>query len=218
MILEAFDTLYARRYLLGQKKLPEIVFAHLRGAYERGTRLNESCQIAYMKSLAEQETSSDDAFYQLDAMLKQMMPKGILFAFYSKLDPRLLVKYQLYDKTFLEYHGAPGQQMMVSWSRDGVHFCDEELPEMYEGIYVKAFVLFADEEITYRIYVKDQKESVMDQATLKPDPLMEHAKGRYSRLNDMEQNLKENRTKALFDQMKEYQCLDEMTKIMFTVR
>ncbi len=63
---------------------------------------------------------------------------NLYFAFFRKFDEKLLRKYQLTDKFFLEYHTAPGQQIEVHYRLEAQQeYLADELTEMYDGIYVK---------------------------------------------------------------------------------
>ena len=65
---------------------------------------------------------------------------------------KLLRKYQLTDKFFLEYHTAPGQQIEVHYRLEAQQeYLADELTEMYDGIYVKDFILFFGEKVQYYI-------------------------------------------------------------------
>ena len=69
------------------------------------------------------------------------------FDFFARLDYRLLEKYFIYDKAFLQYESTPGTHVVLHYSRDedGEEFNSEDMVEMYDGIYVKTFVIFSVE-------------------------------------------------------------------------
>ena len=70
---------------------------------------------------------------------------------------------------------------------DGEEYITEEMKEMYEGIHVKLFELFAGERIQYYIIESDGiSEQIVCSATLQNDGILEEqGNSRYHMINDM---------------------------------
>ena len=66
----------------------------------------------------------------------------------------MIRKYHLYDKFFVEYHTKADQHVLLNYSVNGGEYHKEEIPEVYDGIYVKAFVLLFGESVSYYISEK----------------------------------------------------------------
>ena len=49
-----------------------------------------------------------------------------------------LIHIYLYDKFFVEYHTKADQHVLLNYSVNGGEYHKEEIPEVYDGIYVKA--------------------------------------------------------------------------------
>ena len=62
----------------------------------------------------------------------------------------MIRKYHLYDKFFVEYHTKADQHVLLNYSVNGGEYHKEEIPEVYDGIYVKAFVLLFGESVSFR--------------------------------------------------------------------
>ena len=85
------------------------------------------------------------------ARLSKELPEDTLRQMHDYYE-KLLRKYQLTDKFFLEYHTAPGQQIEVHYRLEAQQeYLADELTEMYDGIYVKDFILFFGEKVQYYI-------------------------------------------------------------------
>jgi hypothetical protein len=89
------------------------------------------------------------------------------FAFYSRLDRRLVKKYHLYDKVFLEYRTDPRKHVVLHYSRDedGDSFISEDMPDVYDGIFVVQFVLFFGEDVQYYITEEYGNQTVVTQSS-----------------------------------------------------
>ena len=217
MMEEAFLTYYAHGYFREGWEVPECIFAYIRQGYRQGEKWNDTCRVACMQELTLKKKLAEEELALLDELFKQAVQRGMFFAFYRKADPKIQIKYHLYDKTFVEYRGEAGRKLEISWKKAEEEI-REELPEMYEGIYVKPFVLFVGECVDYDI--RDLREgNVVASGTLKP-PVEEKdvQTGRYSRLNQMERDLAAGTEPALLEKIKDYQRLEQMTEQLFHLR
>ena len=88
----------------------------------------------------------------------------------------------------------------------------EVLTPMYENIYVKQFVLFADEELQYYFQETIGKEVITtEKETLKSDH--KGKEGRYGRINAMLRMSPARRKKAMIDYDEEEMLAEQMFKI-----
>ena len=141
-----------------------------------------------MKYLSEKKPLTGEELRTADGLLGRYMAKNIYFAFYRNFEEGLLRKYHLYDKFFVEYHSAPGRHITVHFRMEGEEAYEEdEISEIYDGIYVKEFVLFFGECIQYYITEKNGAENkVSESACLRNGDLLENGvQGSYARLNEM---------------------------------
>lgn len=217
MMEEAFLTYYAHGYFRKGWDVPESIFSYIRRGYRQGEKWNDICRAACMQDLTDGKELTEEEFALLDELFQQATQKGIFFAFYRKADPRIQIKYHLYDKTFVEYRGEAGRKLEISWKRAGEEV-REELPEMYEGIYVKPFVLFAAESVDYEIRDLREGNVIASGSLTCSDNGDETATGRYGRLNQMERSLASGTETALLEEIKSYQRLEQMTEQLFHLR
>src|SRR5699024_7761923 len=113
-----------------------------------------------------------------------------------------LIELQLWDKVLIEYKGQRGSRVMLYYQlqkgeREPADYSTEILTPMYENLYVKKFVLFANEKLKYYFketidgnsYRSDKETCVRDTEPGEP--------GRYGRLNDilLEKNERERERK-----------------------
>src|SRR5699024_9084455 len=143
--------------------------------------------------------------------------KQIYFPFFLAYEKDWLIELQLWDKTLIEYKGQKGSRVMLYYQlqKGGLEQADystEILTPMYENLYVKKFVLFANEKLKY--YFKETIDgnsyrSDKETCVRRAEP---GEQGRYGRLNDI---LMENDKKARKRKMQAYSLEDAVAAQMF---
>ena len=200
---------------------PAHLFTKLMQQMKKEGELPMVCELALLRRLAEGGTRGSDEEEILESILQKYVYQGISFAFYGNLSHHMKMKYQLFDKYFLEYKSIPGKKVQMRYkSRENQDiYVTEEMAEMYEGIYVKEFILFFGESIQYYISEKQDGEMVVTQSGTisgeKHGSFMEE--GRYGRLNELFYLREQGSTKGLAQQMQHYRNLLEKTEEMFTI-
>ena len=143
----------------------------------------------------------------------------MLFAFYKRLAPELVLKYHLYDKVFLEYRTSPHSHVVLHYSRDedGDAFLEEDMLDVYDGIFVKTFVMFFGEAIQYYISEEygNEVEVTESNRIVNNDVYNKHDDSRYTLLNQMLISYTLQEDEELHEAMKQYAGLDEMTQKVF---
>lgn len=216
MIVEAYLTFVAHRYLNSNDPVNDRAMAYVFERYLKGIELNESMKIALMKYLCLQGELEDREKRVLDELMGSSILKNQYFGFYSQCDHELRVKYHLYDKFFVEYKGEHKASVYITYSMDGREPETEELIEMYNGLFVKQFVLFYGDKLNVKI--TDDKGEVLDTQEISlADTSFDGLYSRFAQLNEMGRMLiyKENEqvAKALVD----YQGMDYVTDQLFTI-
>ena len=141
------------------------------------------------------------------------------FAFYKNLDSKLLQKYHLQDKVFLEYRTNPNHQVEVHYANDKerLKFIREDMEHMYEGIFVKSFDMFFGEMIEY--YIGEETPNgakISEKGRITTyETYDEEEKCRYSLLNQMIVSNLLQEDADLYQSMKRYSEYEEITKAIF---
>lgn len=217
MLIEAYLNASAHAYMLGTSEVSDQLFTYFAYFFDKGSELKESCRLAYMKYLSGLPLLSDREYDVLDYLMQQAISRGQYFAFYKNVDRRLVIKYHLYDKCFVEYRGNPGERIVIAYTYDDGEAREEEMSEMYEGIFVKQFVLFFGETIHYSLYADAVSDLPVasDDLTITSD-LSDGELDRYDLLNAMQNAYIYREDSQLSHRMKQYQGLDYVTKQLFT--
>ena len=148
------------------------------------------------------------------ARLSKELPEDTLRQMHGYYE-KLLRKYQLTDKFFLEYHTAPGQQIEVHYRLEAQQeYLADELTEMYDGIYVKDFILFFGEKVQYYILESQTADGQIGASgCLGNGDIMEEGSGdRYAWLNEMLLACTLDDREKLAGKMKRYYGMTKVTE------
>ena len=182
--------------------------------------LNDACRLALLKHYADLPNISGEQYRIEDELLAEYTCRNMNFAFYKKLDHRLMLKYHFYDKVFLEYRANPRKHVVLHYSRDedGENFVAEDMPDVYDGIFVKAFVMFFGETVQYYISEEYQNEVEVTESNriTNNDIYSEDDESRYNLLNQMLISTTLQDDQSLYHNMKQYAGFDAVTKKIFT--
>ena len=218
-LILAYISLVAHGYLHSGGCKADFIFDIIEKRFIGNRTLNDACQLALLKHFAEKTDITQAELEIEDTLLKYYIYNNMYFDFFARLDYRLLEKYFLYDKAFLQYESTPGAHVVLHYSRDedGEEFNSEDMVEMYDGIYVKAFVIFFGELIRYYITEEhDNSIEVKESNRLTCSNIPgDNDHSRYNLINEMiiSDTLSDETT--LKSNIDEYKRLDAATKQLF---
>ena len=218
-LILAYISLVAHGYLHSGGCKADFIFDIIEKRFIGNRTLNDACQLALLKHFAEKTDITQAELEIEDTLLKYYIYNNMYFDFFARLDYRLLEKYFIYDKAFLQYESTPGTHVVLHYSRDedGEEFNSEDMVEMYDGIYVKAFVIFFGELIRY--YITEEHNNSIEvkesnRLTCNNIP-GDNDHSRYNLINEMiiSDTLSDETT--LKSNIDEYKRLDAATKQLF---
>ena len=218
-LILAYISLVAHGYLHSGGCKADFIFDIIEKRFIGNRTLNDACQLALLKHFAEITDITQAELEIEDTLLKYYIYNNMYFDFFARLDYRLLEKYFLYDKAFLQYESTPGAHVVLHYSRDedGEEFNSEDMVEMYDGIYVKTFVIFFGELIRYYITEEhDNSIEVKESNRLTCNNIPgDNDHSRYDLINEMiiSDTLSDETT--LKSNIDEYKRLDAATKQLF---
>lgn len=218
-LILAYISLVAHGYLHSGGCKADFIFDVIEKRFIGNRTLNDACQLALLKHFAEKTDITQAELEIEDTLLKYYIYNNMYFDFFARLDYRLLEKYFLYDKAFLQYESTPGTHVVLHYSRDedGEEFNSEDMVEMYDGIYVKTFVIFFGELIRYYITEEhDNSIEVKESNRLTCNNIPgDNDHSRYDLINEMiiSDTLSDETT--LKSNIDEYKRLDAATKQLF---
>ena len=217
MIVEAYLTYWSRVFILTDNPVPEQIFLRIFYMFDQNRQMNLSMKVALLKYLCTKNRLEEREYKTLDVLLRDCISKNVYFGFYRHMDENLLIKYHLYDKQFVEFIGDKNQNITISYRLNNGLEESERMQEMYEGIYVKPFVLFFGDTISYKLTEYDS-DYVLQEETLSYQEVIEREKqSRFGLLNQIKSDFIYKNENDLKKDLKNYEGLDVTTKRLFKV-
>ena len=220
-IIAAFLSYFSYQYFVKKAVIPDDIFYEIEKLYTEEEHLNEICKLAYFKwlsTITDLTAQREEIVYEL---MDEFMLKGKRFSFYTKFPFRILRKYHLCDKTFLEYRTNPKNHVTINYTLlddKGQKYISEDMKSMYEGIFVKEFVVFYGEVIYY--YISEEKNGRMeitrsDIHVIHELTACENDGSCYDLINGMmiSENMHDDHT--LLSLMEQYLKMEEITDTVF---
>lgn len=152
----AYLSWFSHGYVTRGRVAPEHVFLQIWQRYLEGQKLNEACSLGLLKYLASVAGTGsgwkEKHWKTAERLLDVYTGRRLFFDFYRRFPKELGEKYCLQDKYFLTYPAAAGAHVTVYFRMEKeADFHEEEMKEMYGGLFVKMFLLFPGETVQYYI-------------------------------------------------------------------
>ncbi len=213
---QAYLTYVSREYVVEERRIGRSVIDIICREYEKGEETGDICKIAVLKYYAEREYNAQTR-KTLKKFLQELCGRQIYFSFFLSYEKEWLIELQLWDKTLIEYKGQKGSRVMLYYQlqKGGDEYADystEILTPMYENIYVKKFVLFANERLKYYFKETIDGNSYRSEKETCVRENESGEQGRYGRLNDI---LTENDKVERRKKMQAYALEDAVAAHMF---
>ena len=185
---QAYLAYMSREYVTEERKISKSVIDIICREYEKGEEVIDICKIAVLKYYSVRDYKS--ARKTVKQFLQELCGKQIYFPFYLSYEKEWLIELQLWDKTLIEYKGQKGSRIMLYYQLqkgvdENTDYSTEVLTPMYENIYVKKFVLFANEKLKYYFKETIDGNSYRSDKEECSKEFEKGESGRYGRLNDI---------------------------------
>ena len=217
MIVEAFLTFEAHKYLSEHEDIPQESFSYIYNRYQKGLPVNESMRIALLKYLCLQQELDDAETDMLDILLADAILRNQYFGFFTGCSEKLRIKYHLYDKQFIEINAEKRKSVSITYSINGETPIEEDMIEMYDGLYVKQFILFYGDELRYEIYCDELSEEPLKKDTIVMSNEPDIKAGRFAMMNSISRHNMYGEYGELAAAIKNYQGLDTVTRDLFNI-
>lgn len=151
------------------------------------------CGLAYVQNFADRtEAPDEEAKKMLAHFLWEQINQEIVLPCYREfveIVPRLA---RFMDKSVVLYRHRPNERLRIEYrlesSSDYANAkTTESMKQIYEGVYMKAFVLFYGETLQYHIYEgEEENQTMVESGTLTMNRLFEHREdSRFGLLNEI---------------------------------
>lgn len=211
-------------FVKGQQ-VPEGLFDSLEHHLLWEDRLHETAVLAYLKQLSVLLLLTDTQKRLAGRLLKELTAKSRRFAFMQNLRPYMEEKGRPADQVVVEYRCSPRHRVILHYvleyhGRKNFDYMTEQLYPVCGGIFVRSFVLFYGERLTWFFTETAEDGSEISTECKTAENREEQTEGdsRYSRLCRMQRALDYGQERLLKRMMAEYEELTELTEERFHVR
>ncbi|MEY8336879.1 DUF5717 family protein [Lachnospiraceae bacterium 62-35] len=222
-LVKAFFTMKSMEYFLMDKTAGEEIMAYLEKTISKSIEKN-GVPVIYILALTKFYSTRkelDSSQKKLcSIMLDILLGNGMVFKYMQRLAKHVPVPEEITSKVMIEYKGKRSgrPELSIRLLPEEEEFHREDLPRIYQGIFVKQMVLFDGEILEYKIYdMEDGKQTCMKMGKINAAAWGEED-SRFHCLNDMGKCLAKNDEKNLKEKMKEYiikaGALEELFQIM----
>ncbi len=188
-VISSFLTWASQEMLYRDEQLPEQVFLYIEKLSGRGWNLNLLCPLALLKHYAQKKTLNPRQKEEAEKILELCGKEGLAFGFFKDLPEELTRSHALEDRLFVEEKFLPGTAVTIHYylghgAEAEPEWKSEPLKEMIPGIYVKEFLLFYGEVLTwYLTFRMGEEEKTLEQHQLTLTSLDTEGSSRYKILN-----------------------------------
>lgn len=220
VIQQAVVNYFSQIYFVENAHISEHLIAVILFRYKQSAELVPVCKLTFLKYLSEHEELQQEYADILEEWLEEFAKEKMCFPFYKKFEKSLLQKYHLNDKVFVEYRAKPHEKLRIHYCvDDSGNYQTEQIPEVYDGIYVKEFTLFFGENVQYYISREDEvSQDITESNRISgKDMAEENEDSRYDMINSMMLNIiVKNRDRTEY-YMKQYEKKDCLSRNLFEI-
>ncbi len=186
---QAYLAYVSREYVVYDRALDSSVFEIIAFECNKGEDLADVCKIALLKYYSN-HIYPESYLDVLHRVMREMCEKQLIFPYYLAYSEEWLREFQLYDKTMILYKAKAGSRVKLFYksnlsdSEDAVYQSEAMLP-VFENFYLKQFILYGDESVSYYIQEISDRENKNSEKQILENERNIEAYGKYGRLNRM---------------------------------
>lgn len=155
IVILAYLSRMAHQYVVRDAVVEEFIFQKIAGLLESGEKLNRVCRLGFLKWCATKEKTTPREWTLAEPILEELVREERCFAFFKSLPARLQEKYMFHDRIMVEYRTTPQAKVYINYLPVGhTKYVEQEMKQMYDGIFAKEFLVFYEENIPY--YIKEE--------------------------------------------------------------
>lgn len=225
-IVRAFLTYYSYRYLVKEKEVSDSVFHYIEIECGQVTGAADVCCLALLKYYALEKGREEGHRQWLLAKLREFIERGMIFPFFKKFAYMDELPGEIIDKTYVVYKTNPKNIVTIHYvCENGENiqsvYTEEEMKNVFGGIFIKAFTLFSDEKLKYYITEHNEYEKKVTESKIidGADEYDENSSVKNGRdwINKMIQLAAVNDMERVKEELASYEEKRFLTKKLFTL-
>ena len=224
-VIRAYLTFESNDCLMNDRVPDDVVTSFLARAWDEKTPLDSVCRLALLYRYASQTRLSPQEEERVDALLEEMIRRGIRLDFFRYLPKTAIAGYGILDRTFIEQKAAPEDQVILHYrlSQDDGENGDgswrsEPMTMVYRGIFSREFLLFYGERLSYYITIEHNGGiRTLPVQSCRQEQTDDRGNSRYQLINQMLKARRSGYKKDLTDKIRQYQRAVHLTETLFSL-
>lgn len=216
VIVEAYISYFCHLYLTEGIEPPVSVFAILLRELKHTDAVNDACRFAYCKHLCQKKSLSKQEEETLELLLSDQITRNIYFPFYEDMEEKFIKKFHLYDRMYVSINTEPKMDLVIAVTM-GEERLTLDIPEVYDGIYVKDFIIFFGESIQYNIFERNKPTESLLYGEYSYQDICNLKESRFYLINRMQEDIFYKETGGLTERIVDYKKRSEATKDIFRI-
>lgn len=161
--------------------------------------------LALLKLLSEKTSLSEEEKEYAEIQVIQFVKKQMVLPFFADFKKKFALPYEIANKYLVEYRGRQENKVILHYSLNGAKEREEVMKNMYQGIFVKSFVLFHGDTLSYYFIEKEgQQEKKTEPEEIRYEDDMSESDSEFGLLNSLLVAKEMQDTKTVLDLMKQY--------------
>lgn len=223
LLIRGFLTYYAYQYLLKDLPIQEDIFDIM--LKEILKEENNFLTLAVLKHLSTCESLDEEQEKFVEFQINKFIKKNMVLPFFKDFKGKVLLPELIFNKYYVMYRADKHKKVMLHYYVDlhddtdtSKEYVTEPMKNVFEGIFVKEFMLFSHEELIYYITEDNEEEEKVSDSIEAAEVTFENqvADTRFDLINLMITSFDMQDEKTTLDTMKQYvtqnYLIDELLK------
>lgn len=161
-LIRAFLCYFAYRYLVHQEAVDESLFKYLEMEHvQMISSAKDVCRLALLKYYSQSQEVMREHESVIVPMVEHYIERDIILPFFKKFVFFEALPAEILDQVYVTYYANPNHHVTIYYivEDETEHkdaYTEEEMKNVFGGIFVRAFTLFDDERLKY--YIKENSE------------------------------------------------------------
>jgi hypothetical protein len=221
-LIRAFLSYHAYQFLLKDISLDREIIDIMRK--EIAKEPNELCTIAILRYYSSLKQLLEEEKEFADFHVNRLCNAGIILPFFKEMRGKIPLSEMICNRLYIQYRTSRDRKVMIHYRiadrskvEENDDYFTEEMKDVYEGIHVKEFLLFNNEELHYYITLDNKEEVVIEgtESNTVSDTIQE-PDTRFHMINLMITSLDMNEETTAIEVMKQYVSQNYIAKELFT--
>jgi len=223
-IVKAFLAYYSYNYLVKEKDIDARLFSYIEIELNQMEKGRDVCSLALLKYYSGLPDFDNGQKQFIKDETGYFMDKGMILPFFKTFIDAVGLPHELLDRVYVQYCTNPKNTVRIHYMFDdgnqtSKNFVEEDMRNVFGGIFVKAFRLFSDEQVQYYISEKNEfSETITESKTIRENKSWNKDKATgYDKINHMTQLCIDEDDEALKKSIEDFEQMRYVSGKLFTI-